>query len=40
VLLPFEVTRWFGGRVEFRIQVNEVLLNQPLANTIFELPNG
>jgi hypothetical protein len=38
VLLPFEVTRWFGGRVEFRLQIQSAEFNQGLPDTIFDNP--
>lgn len=35
VWLPFEVTRWTGGKIALRIQLSEVQLNQPLSNSLF-----
>lgn len=34
-LWPFEVVHWWGGRVDYRITVTQVQMNQPLAGTIF-----
>lgn len=35
VMWPMEITQWSGGRVEFRIEVDEVKVNQPLADSIY-----
>ncbi|MCI0487551.1 MAG: hypothetical protein L0229_13240, partial [Blastocatellia bacterium] len=39
VLWPFEVVRWSGGRVEYRIVLNEVKMNQTLGDSIFQNTN-
>jgi len=39
VLWPFEVVRWSGGRVEYRIVLSEVKMNQTLGDTIFQNTN-
>jgi hypothetical protein len=36
VMWPMHITRWLGGKVDYRIQVNEVLVNQTLADTLFQ----
>jgi len=38
VLWPMEVTHWLGGRVDFRVDVKDVLVNQQLADTVFRDP--
>ena len=38
VMWPMEITRWLGGTVEFRIQVNDVKVNQILADSLFRSP--
>ena len=38
VMWPMEITRWLGGRVEFRIQVDEVKVNQTIADAQFQRP--
>jgi hypothetical protein len=35
VMWPMEIVRWLGGRVEFRIEVKEVKVNQPMADSLF-----
>ncbi len=35
VLWPYEVTHRLGGKVDFRIQVSEVRLNQSMGETLF-----
>lgn len=35
VLWPFEISHELGGRVDYRIQLSQVKLNQPLADTLF-----
>lgn len=35
---PMEVTHRMGGKVDFRIQVTDVLMNQPLPDTLFVKP--
>ena len=39
VLWPMEVTHWLGGRVDFRVDVKDVLVNQQLADTSFRDPS-
>lgn len=36
---PFEVTCWRGGRIDFRVDVNDVKFNEPVGDTLFENPN-
>ncbi len=36
VLWPFEITHRYGGKVDFRIEVEEVQMNQNLSNSIFQ----
>lgn len=38
VLWPFEIVKWNGGRVEFRVQVSQVQFNQTLADSLFQQP--
>jgi hypothetical protein len=38
VLWPFEVTHWQGGRVDYRVVIRQVLVNQSLADSIFQRP--
>jgi hypothetical protein len=38
VLWPFDIVHWQGGRVDYRVVVNQVLMNQPLDDTIFQRP--
>ena len=38
VAWPFEIIHRLGGKVDFRITVNQVLLNQPLADALFQNP--
>jgi len=38
VLWPFEIVHWQGGRVDYRIVVSQVQINQPLADTMFQRP--
>lgn len=37
---PFEVVHWTGGKVDYRVVVNQVQINQPLSDTIFQNPAG
>jgi hypothetical protein len=39
VLWPTEITHWLGGRIDFRIQLEEVLVNEQLAESIFQDPS-
>jgi len=39
VLWPYDIVHWLGGRVDFRITVSQVQINQPLADVIFQSPN-
>ena len=39
LLWPMEVTHWRGGKVDYRIDVTEVLLDQQVPATIFNNPN-
>lgn len=39
VMWPMEIVRWLGGRVEYRIQVSEVKVNQTMADSLFANPN-
>jgi len=36
VLLPYEVVKWSGGRVEFRLQITQLLVNQSLPISLFQ----
>jgi hypothetical protein len=38
VMWPMEITRWLGGEVEFRIEVNDVRVNQQLSDSLFQNP--
>lgn len=38
VLWPFEVVHWSGGRVDYRIALSQVQMNQPLGDAIFQRP--
>ena len=38
VMWPMEITRWLGGTVAFRIQVDEVKVNQPVTDSMFQNP--
>jgi hypothetical protein len=38
VLWPFEIIKWTGGRVEFRLQVTQLQVNQSLPATLFQAP--
>ena len=38
VLWPTDIVHWQGGRVDYRITVNQVQTNQPLADAIFQRP--
>jgi hypothetical protein len=40
VLWPYDIVHWLGGRVDYRITVSQVQMNQPLAATIFLNPNN
>jgi hypothetical protein len=35
---PFDIIHWYGGKVDYRITVTDVKVNQPLADTIFQKP--
>jgi hypothetical protein len=39
VLWPMQVTHWLGGRVDFRIDLESVQLNQQMPDTLFQNPN-
>lgn len=36
VLWPQEIVHWLGGKVDYRIRLDQVELNQPLADAIFQ----
>jgi len=36
VLWPFEIRHQFGGRVDYRIQLNRVRVNQPIVDSLFQ----
>jgi hypothetical protein len=36
---PFRITHQLGGRVDFRIDMNQVLVNQSMPDTFFQRPN-
>jgi len=38
VLWPYEIVHWQGGKVDYRITVTQVQLNQSLVGTIFQAP--
>jgi hypothetical protein len=38
VLWPFEIVHWQGGRVDYRIVVIQVQINQSLSDTLFQRP--
>jgi hypothetical protein len=38
VLWPFEITHWLGGKVDFRVEVTNVLMNQNPASSLFQGP--
>ena len=40
VLWPYEIVHWRGGKVDYRITVSQVQMNQPLADLIFQNPNN
>ena len=40
VLWPFDIVHWMGGKVDYRIVVTQVQVNQPLADTIFQNPGN
>jgi hypothetical protein len=38
ILWPFDISHWLGGKVDYRITVTQVQMNQPLADSIFQGP--
>jgi hypothetical protein len=39
ILCPMEITHWRGGKVDYRIDVSEVLFDQQMPATLFQDPN-
>jgi hypothetical protein len=35
---PFDIVHWYGGKVDYRIVVSGVKVNQPLEDTLFQKP--
>jgi hypothetical protein len=35
---PFDIVHWYGGKVDYRITVTDVKVNQPLADSLFQKP--
>jgi hypothetical protein len=35
---PYQITHWSGGRVDFQVRLTQVLLNQPLQDSLFQTP--
>jgi len=35
---PFDIVHWYGGKVDYRITVASVKVNQPLQDTLFQKP--
>jgi hypothetical protein len=38
VIWPFEITHWLGGKVDFRITVSQVQMNQHFPDSLFHKP--
>jgi hypothetical protein len=38
VLWPFDIVHWYGGKVDYRITVAQVQMNQPMAGPMFQHP--
>jgi hypothetical protein len=40
VLWPFDIVHWQGGKVDFRISITQMQINQSLVDTIFQNPGS